>query len=255
MFKVSKIHNSKRRRFVRKAGILWVPAFLSLTLQLAAQKNVLDGVYTQAQAMRGQAIFVAECRSCHSYDNLGGPEAQSLKGARFIEAWREDSLESLFTKMRRTMPPPGALLNDEQYVDVIAFLLEANEYASGMEPLQTLRLRSIQLVGKNGPQPLPNLSLVKSVGCITPGPNNTWLLTKATPLARTREANESSREEIKISSETALADRSYPLRNIENAEQFSGRKVQAKGVLSRQQATDRINVMSIEALDGVCGSL
>src|SRR5438067_7688450 len=72
----------------------------------AAHKTIWDGVYTDAQATSGQAVYTQYCAQCHS-TNLGGGANQgapALKGDKFIEAWREDSLDSLFTKIRTTMP-------------------------------------------------------------------------------------------------------------------------------------------------------
>src|SRR5918993_5820611 len=72
--------------------------------------SVLDGVYTTAQARRGQAQFEQHCASCHRQDLLGiaGP---ALKGDRFLDQWREFPLEVLVNDMSSQMPlrSPGAL--------------------------------------------------------------------------------------------------------------------------------------------------
>src|SRR5437016_3569994 len=61
----------------------------------AAHKTVWDGVYTDAQASGGQALYTQYCARCHS-TNLGGGADQGappLKGDKFMENWREDSLD------------------------------------------------------------------------------------------------------------------------------------------------------------------
>jgi len=73
---------------------------------LAAQDTprIWQGVYTAAQAERGKAVFNTTCLRCHGED-LGGTTAPALKGDRFQSSWGGDVIESLFTKVRDTMPP------------------------------------------------------------------------------------------------------------------------------------------------------
>src|SRR5918994_7687115 len=91
--------------------------FLALTAAVRAQDtlkaigpSVLDGVYTTAQARRGQAQFEEHCASCHRQD-LGGIAGPALKGDRFLDQWREFPLEVLVNDMSSQMPlrNPGAL--------------------------------------------------------------------------------------------------------------------------------------------------
>ena len=51
-----------------------------------------------------------------------GPE---LMRRAFLDRWREDKLESLFTFIKTTMPGnnPGSL-DERAYTDIIAFILE-----------------------------------------------------------------------------------------------------------------------------------
>src|SRR5688572_14268619 len=72
--------------------------------------SVLDGVYTSAQARRGQAQFEQHCASCHRHD-LGGIAGPALKGDRFLDQWREFPLDVLVNDMGTQMPlrNPGAL--------------------------------------------------------------------------------------------------------------------------------------------------
>jgi mono/diheme cytochrome c family protein len=70
--------------------------------------SVLDGVYTRAQAERGEAVYSASCIGCHEGQDADGPE---LTGRVFLDRWREDTLEPLFTFIKTTMPgnAPGSL--------------------------------------------------------------------------------------------------------------------------------------------------
>ncbi|MBK8316334.1 MAG: c-type cytochrome [Acidobacteria bacterium] len=46
------------------------------------------GVYTAAQAKRGQALYQANCAACHG-QSLEGASASALKGSRFMAKWAE----------------------------------------------------------------------------------------------------------------------------------------------------------------------
>src|SRR5688500_15185293 len=89
-------------------GAIGAPAMLSAgpaqsAATVRARKTVLEGAYTAAQATRGQAGYAAHCGSCHGGD-LAGVSAPALKGERFLERWRDDSLDSLFDYIRTAMP-------------------------------------------------------------------------------------------------------------------------------------------------------
>src|SRR5262245_17922650 len=90
-----------------------------VTALAQAPATVLDGVYTIAQAARGEAIYSTSCIGCHEGQDADGPE---LTGKAFLDRWREDTLEPLFTFIRTTMPGnrPGSL-DRRAYADVIAF--------------------------------------------------------------------------------------------------------------------------------------
>jgi len=84
----------------------------------AARKTVWTGVYTAEQAKRGEAAYGAQCSRCHR-DDLSG--YTGLKGSKFIDNWREDSLGSLWTRISKTMPAgaPGTL-KESEYLDILA---------------------------------------------------------------------------------------------------------------------------------------
>ena len=63
-----------------------------LPQQANNNKTVWDGVYSEAQAARGGTLYNASCSGCHRRD-LSGFEG-ALKGQRFMDHWREDSLDS-----------------------------------------------------------------------------------------------------------------------------------------------------------------
>jgi len=235
-----------------------------LSIPLFGQRTVLDGVFTGAQAERGAAVFAVTCSRCHG-ENLQGKSDPALVGNGFVDRWREDVLDVLFTHVRTRMPPRGAGqgatagLPENTYLDLVSFILQSNGYPSGPKELTAEAAKDVLFVGKDGPKPLPTNSLVLSVGCMTAGPNNTWLLTNASEPVRVRIADESDPEELKRSAARKLGQGTLRLQNVTffrpefKPETVAGHKVQAKGVMIRQTNNDRINVLSLEAVGESCG--
>ena len=78
-----------------------------------------SGVFTEAQAERGELLFEERCHLCH-----GGDIAPDVMGPRFNKSWDGGSLGELFEYIQLTMPQdlPGSLTSQE-YADVIAHML------------------------------------------------------------------------------------------------------------------------------------
>ena len=220
-----------------------------------APATTLDGVYTSAQAERGHAAYERSCAGCHEGQDADGPE---LIGKAFLDRWREDTLGSLFTFITTTMPgnAPGAL-DERTYVDVVAFILEANGLPAGTSELGSQTIGAIQLVGVDGPRPLSNLTIVRAVGCLDRTSNSVWSLVKAAnprPV-RARIVEGTSPEELRGSAAQPLGTLAFPLLSVtERGASLAGHKVQVKGVLTRQNTVERINVMSLESVSPTCGA-
>jgi mono/diheme cytochrome c family protein len=218
-----------------------------------APASVLDGVYTQAQAARGEAAYSASCSGCHEGQDADGPE---LIGKAFLDRWREDKLEPLFTFMKTRMPGnlPGSL-DARVYADITAYLLEANHLPAGSKELTPEAVGGIQLVGPDGPRPLSNLTIVRAVGCLAAEANNTWVLSRASnprPV-RARIVEGTTPEELSLSAAQPLGTQTFPLMSVAaQSATLAGHKVQVKGVLTRQNTLERINVMSLESVAPAC---
>lgn len=216
--------------------------------------TVLDGVYTPEQAARGEAVYLNRCSGCHEGQNGDGPQ---LMGKVFLDRWREDTLDPLFTFIKTSMPgdAPGSL-DDRAYVDVTAYILQANDLPAGKNELRADLVGRIQLIGLDGPQPLANLTIVRAVGCLTAEANNTWALSKAgipRPV-RDRIVDGTTPDELKGSAAQPLGTLSFPLLSVTpQGASYAGHKVQVKGVLTRQKTIERINVMSLDSLGPTCG--
>jgi cytochrome c5 len=213
--------------------------------------SVWDGIYTAAQATRGKPLYEMHCGSCHGAD-LSGGIGQSLKG-EFIRYWEGYSLNSLFSRTKYTMPSGApASLRDEEYLDIIAYILQVSSFPAGTRDIITNGLENVRIEGKEGPRPIPNYSLVRVVGCLTPGAQNSWTLSNSTTPVLTRDPEASRDEERRDSMTKALGNLQLPLRSIYPApDTFRGHKVEVKGFWI-QGANQHVNVNALQTLASTC---
>ena len=91
-------------------------------------------VYTEAQANRGQALYLQECAACHGRDLREVTEfgAPPLAGEEFLHKWQGKALGTLFDLTRATMPLDSpARLSRREYADILAHVLKVNGFSAG----------------------------------------------------------------------------------------------------------------------------
>lgn len=136
---------SGKRAFLVVASVLAIG--LSYSVVTAEQdKTVWDGVYTEAQAKRGEALWGEKCAKCHGPDLTGG-DAPSLTGSEFSGNWDDLSLGDLAERLRISMPQDNPQsLSREQTADIVALILKGNRIPAGETdlPFQTEYLRMIK---------------------------------------------------------------------------------------------------------------
>ncbi len=88
-------------------------------------------VITAAQVAAGRDGYQARCASCHLADLGGRNEASPLAGASFMNVWRGRGTKELYDYIRTSMPPGGATLGAEEYLNITAFILRMNGAAAG----------------------------------------------------------------------------------------------------------------------------
>ncbi|MEO8053056.1 MAG: PQQ-binding-like beta-propeller repeat protein [Acidobacteriota bacterium] len=88
------------------------------------------GPYTVDQVAAGRAAFQTNCASCHAA-NLSGAEGPELAGSNFLNQWGDRTAGALISFMQSTMPPGGAALPGDSYVNIAAFILDANSARPG----------------------------------------------------------------------------------------------------------------------------
>src|SRR3954465_10173500 len=113
-----------------------VPVALCASLFAQTTKSVWTGVYTTAQATRGTDLYQRVCSECHGEDLEGREKSPALAGGSFAQGGDGAKLKKLFERMQE-MPPgdPKARLEPNQYADILAFLLSANDVPAGSQAL------------------------------------------------------------------------------------------------------------------------
>ena len=227
-----------------------------LDLIKIAKKTTWDGVFSESQAARGKENFLTgRCGGCHKLD-LTGDRGPALKGDDFLAHWENGSVVTLFDKIRETMPPnaPNETTDDAK-VDIVAYLLQQNGYPAGKSELRADAdsLGIIDLVRKGQASTIPNFSLVQVVGCLTQGPNNAWMLTRTSEPSLTRDA-EPSAAAVRTAQGTALGSQTFQLVSVVpfKPEGHKGQKVEARGLLYRDQNDARLNLTSLQPVNSAC---
>jgi S-disulfanyl-L-cysteine oxidoreductase SoxD len=127
-------------------SILMVAAVVLTTLtpklvhaQGAPVRTTFSGVYSEKQATAGKDIYGNSCQGCHTEASHTGPIFQS--------SWIGKSLWDLFHYVRTEMPKtePGSL-SEEQYGQVVAYLLKLNTMPAGETdmPTDSVALKTIR---------------------------------------------------------------------------------------------------------------
>jgi len=100
------------------------------------QQSAAAGTYTKEQAEAGKAAYQVNCEGCHRSDFQGDQDAKPLAGSSFLNAWRGKTSDDLFTRINKTMPPdtPGSA-GEEDNLNIVAFLLQANKVPAATTPL------------------------------------------------------------------------------------------------------------------------
>ncbi len=92
--------------------------------EAAAETTIWDGVYTTAQAERGERVAQASCLGCHSQNEWATP--------MFLTVWSGRPVVDLYENLRMTMPydAPGRL-SREEYSEIVSYILRLNNAPAG----------------------------------------------------------------------------------------------------------------------------
>ena len=97
--------------------------------------SVWDGIYTEAQAKKGETVYFTQCVTCHGDDFAGREQAPALAGLAFMEKWNRATVRKLLEKVEQMPPTQPKSLPAQDYVDAVAYLLSVNELPAGPSAL------------------------------------------------------------------------------------------------------------------------
>jgi S-disulfanyl-L-cysteine oxidoreductase SoxD len=107
-----------------------------------------SGIYSDAQAKRGEPLYTAECAFCHGAQLEGTFAAPPLTATALSGRWGSKTLADLFEYQRAFMPwtSPGGF-SREKNVDILAYILKTGGFPAGANlPLAADAQREIRIV-------------------------------------------------------------------------------------------------------------
>jgi hypothetical protein len=225
-----------------------------------AQENdvpIYAGVFSSEQVARGKEAFEANCARCHRATLEGTERGPSLKGDNFWSHWENETVATLFVKVRDNMPPnfTGAELTPETKLDIVTYILSSNEFPAGRAEMKPNRdaLDELQIVKKGAAASMPNFAIVQVVGCLAKSTDDAWTLTHAG-----KPAKQASPFPAKTAAvgDRPLGDETFLLTSMKGfgPDQQVGHKVEAVGLIYRAAGDNRLDVTALRSLGPACGS-
>jgi mono/diheme cytochrome c family protein len=140
------------KNLLRPAGVrgLLAAAWISAAAQ-NQPRTTWDGIYSDAQAARGAALYKENCQSCHgdTLDGLG--PVPPLAGSDFMSHWDGMTVADLLDKMQTSMPAdrPGQL-SAQVNADILSYILQYNKFPSGPAdlPSEAASLKNIRFMAE-----------------------------------------------------------------------------------------------------------
>ena len=138
LMRVLRVRGTGSTHVVAAVALATVGCLSTTTYAQSVERSVWDGVFTEAQATRGERTYEQECATCHLADLLGDGIAPALKGAAFDFRWSDLSVGDIFVTLRATMPQGApASLSPQGYADVVSYILKVNGFPAGDTELPT----------------------------------------------------------------------------------------------------------------------
>lgn len=217
--------------------------------------DIWNGVYSEAQADRGKKVYESHCVTCHGEHLEGTADGPSIVGEAFKRNWETLSVGRLYIRIRDRMPPSDPLsVGPVDKLDAMTHILRANGFPSGSAELKpdVNALAQIQIVGKDGPSPIPTGAVVQAIGCLTQTAPRIWVLTNSTEPARTTmdpltEAEQKALEASPLGARTVALVDIFP-----SPDANKGHKVAARGLLIRLGNDVKVNVLSLRSVASTC---
>jgi cytochrome c5 len=223
-------------------------------LPLEAQDgSIWRGVYTDAQAERGKAVYTRHCSRCHGED-LAGRRDYPLSGERFMDRWEAHTLEHLFVLIRDSMPPDGInTIDPGDKRDIVAYVLQQNGFPAGTTELSqdVAAMGKLEIERHTGRAAAKTGSLVHVTGCLTLQGERDWTLTNATEPEKTALPTGGAAGKAPVAAQSGT--RQVALVNVfPSPTAHRGHTMHATGFLMKTGDGDAINVVSLEMVAPNC---
>jgi mono/diheme cytochrome c family protein len=103
----------------------------------APARTVSDGVFSEAQVVRGRRNYNSLCARCHGEELGGGEDSPALVDQPFFKEWAGKSLGELVEYTRSEMPSDGpGKVTRKQSTDITAYILKQNGFPAGPNELE-----------------------------------------------------------------------------------------------------------------------
>jgi len=244
------------RGAIAAACLAWMAGLGAVSLGAAPQDDgagsAWDGVYTDAQANRGQRAYAEHCQRCHGAD-LSGGEYRALRGERFWASFQGTSVADLLHRISTTMPmsedgSAAGSLGASTYADIVAHILRGNEFPAGEGELTESVGVGVRILPEGGADELPAGSFVYVLGCLARGEGRDWVVRQATSPARVATGQA-------LDTSLPPGDREFALKFvITSLDAISGHRVAVRATLIGDGGADGLNVTSVESVSEACGA-
>lgn len=124
-----------QRAALQLAAVLLAAVWISAAAQNQT-RTTWDGIYSDAQATRGAALYKENCQSCHgdTLDGLG--PVPPLAGSDFTSHWDGMTVADLLDKMQTSMPADRAgQLSAHMNAEILSYILQYNKFPTGAADL------------------------------------------------------------------------------------------------------------------------
>ena len=118
------------RKYMTVFGVV---GLLAATIQIQGQAPAAD--YTASQAQAGDVAYQNLCASCHLANLAGASDSPQLAGPNFLSMWGGRPARDLFDYLKVAMPPAGQKPSDEDFTNIVAYILQQNGVDAGDTPL------------------------------------------------------------------------------------------------------------------------
>ena len=131
-------------------------AVVAIDAQHADVITLDAGAYTVEQATRGKMHYQAFCAVCHLGDLSGTLAADTgappLRGAPFVASLQRRGAAGVFSYVKASMPADDpASLEEDTYLDILAYLIQANGFPAGLRELTVADLPHLRVGRPPGP--------------------------------------------------------------------------------------------------------